>query len=280
VNYNQNKNLTLAQRIRLSMNASALFEHCVGGPPDEWQRNVLNEVANAANDTTVKPRRFHIAASRQSGKSECVSVAALFVGLYSALAGRPVLIISPSERQSLITLDRIRHHLRTIPESPSARIVQENAGSFTIESGTTWLGLPGSQDGNSIRGYSGVGAVVVDECARVSRETLASVTPMLSTSRGLLICLSTPIDRTDYFGEIATLRPPDWSFHEARASSNPRIDPEFLASERRSMGQARYACEYELSYDVAGGSGFFDREMIRAAIKPAGSVPAFEWSKQ
>jgi hypothetical protein len=275
------KPLTLAQRLALSMDPSALFEHCVGGPADLWQAKLMREVAVVANDLSAKlPRRFHVGASRSSGKSECVSICALFIGLYSALAGRVILVISPSERQSLITLDRIRQHLYAVPASKGSRIIRENVSSFTIANGTTWIGLPGSQDGNTARGYNGAGCVVVDECARVSRETLQSVTPQLSTSRGILLCLSTPVDRTDYFGEIATRQLPDWSYHEARASENPRIDPEFLESERRSMGQARYACEYELSYDMAGGESYFDREMIRAAIKPAGTVPPLELERR
>lgn len=52
------------------------------------------------------------------------------------------------------------------------------------------ISLPGSQD--TVRGFSGVRLLIVDETARVANDLYPAVRPMLAVSSGRLLALSTP----------------------------------------------------------------------------------------
>ena len=118
--------MRISERLALAMDPSLMFLRCVGAPPDPWQAKLLAAMARAANDKAVTPRRFHVACSRQSGKSRTVSVAATWVGAFSALAGRPIVIVSASERQANNLANLVRQNLRSLGDDPSLQVRREN----------------------------------------------------------------------------------------------------------------------------------------------------------
>jgi hypothetical protein len=56
----------------------------------------------------------------------------------------------------------------------------------------------------TIRGYSGVDLLVLDEAARVPDDVFFAVRPMLATSNGTIICMSTPNGPAGFLWEAAT----------------------------------------------------------------------------
>jgi hypothetical protein len=56
----------------------------------------------------------------------------------------------------------------------------------------------------TIRGYSSVGLLIIDEAARVPDELYHGVRPMLEASDGRIICLSTPFGRVGLFYDAWT----------------------------------------------------------------------------
>jgi hypothetical protein len=66
-----------------------------------------------------------------------------------------------------------------------------------LENGSRIVSLPGKQD--TVRGFSGVRLLVVDEAARVPGELYFAVRPMLAVSGGRLLALSTPFGTVRWF---------------------------------------------------------------------------------
>ena len=77
--------------------------------------------------------------------------------------------------------------------------------------GSRVIALPGKEA--TVRGYSGVDLLVIDEAARVADELYYSVRPMLTVSGGRLVALTTPWGKRGWFFETwapapAAAKPP------------------------------------------------------------------------
>lgn len=216
-------------------------------PMDPWQRDVLR-----------KPhQRELLIIHRQGGKSATAAVAAVHCALYTP--GALVLVVSPSQRQSqelfrtILTLYRSLG--RPIPSEA------ENALSVMLENGSRIVALPA--DPTTIRGYSAVTLLVIDEAAFVSDDTMAAVRPMLAVSSGRLLAMSTPFGRRGWFYEASKSK--EWRVTTVTAEKCPRITAEFLEDERRSLGEWRYKTEYLCCFtDLAGR--MFNSDDIQAIL--------------
>jgi hypothetical protein len=225
----------------------ALFRPAFG-EPDPWQREVL--VSRAG--------RILMNCSRQSGKS---TVAAT-IGVYEALseAGALVLLLSPSLRQSQELFRKVLDVYRAAGRPVLAEA--ENRLTLELANGSRIVSLPGTE--KTVRGFSGVRLLLVDEASRVPDELHASVRPMLAVSGGRMIALSTPWGcRGFFYEEWISDRP--WLRVEVPATQCPRISKEFLAEERASMGHLFFASEYECRF-VDTLDQVFGSEHIRAAL--------------
>jgi formate-dependent nitrite reductase cytochrome c552 subunit len=89
---------------------------------------------------------------------------------------------------------------------------------------------------------------------------------MLAISAGRLLALSTPNGQTGWFHREWTTGA-GWHRTKITASDCPRIDPGFLAEERRAMTAAQYASEYDCEFTDAIDSVFHYAD-IQAAIDP------------
>ena len=101
--------------------------------------------------------------------------------------------------------------------------------------------MPGDNP-ETIRGYSAVNLLVIDEAARVSDGTMAAVRPMLAVSRGRMLAMSTPHGRQGWFYEAS--RSNEWRCTVVRATECSRITAEFLEAERAAMTAWEFAEEY------------------------------------
>jgi hypothetical protein len=186
-----------------------------------------------------------ILASRQGGKS--LTAAAL--ALREALLYPPalVLLLSPTLRQSSeMFKDKVRRLYNALGR-PVA-VAQESALSLELANGSRIISLPGIEE--TIRGYSGVRLLVIDEAARVPDNLYLSVRPMIATSRGKIVALSTPWGRRGFFYSEWVSRHP-WQRVSVSALSCPRISREFLEEERQALGDRFFSQEYLLSFEDA-----------------------------
>ena len=123
---------------------------------------------------------------RQSGKSTTTATLALHTAFYEP--GALILLLSPSLRQSQELFKKVQDVYRVL--SNPAPLQAESALRLELANGSRIVSLPGTE--GTVRGYSGVSLVVIDEAARVNDELYYAVRPMLAVSGGRLIALSTP----------------------------------------------------------------------------------------
>jgi hypothetical protein len=220
----------------------------VGLKLDPWQRDLLRSTA----------LRVLLCCARQTGKSTTAALIAIVTAIIQA--GALVLLVSPSQRQSGELFRTVMRYLREVPDAPEIRA--ESALRVELANGSRIVALPG--DERTIRGYAGAALIVLDEAARVEDELLAAIRPMLATSQGRLIALSTPFGKRGFFYEA-------WhgsdSWHRVRvpASECPRITKEFLDEELRELGAQRFAEEYNLEF-IENGDQVIRTEFFERAI--------------
>jgi hypothetical protein len=224
------------------------FAHCLGIVPDLWQVRFLRSEAP----------RVLLNCARQSGKSTMASVVALHKAL--TVPSSLGLILAPAERQAKELFSKVATAYQAlghiIPADSYRKMGMELANGSRIEA------LPGTE--KTIRGFSGVDLLVVDEASRVADELYYAVRPMLAVSGGSLMMLSTPYGKRGAFFEEWT-NGIGWERYEVPASRCPRISKTFLEEERRSLPRRVYRQEYECSFEETDDQ-VFSFEDVAAAI--------------
>ena len=154
-----------------------------GMEPDGWQQRLL--ASNAA--------RMLLLCCRQAGKSTAAAALALRVALLQPRS--PVLLLSPSLRQSGELFRKVLDLFGALGRP--MQVTAESALRLELANGSRIVSLPA--DEATIRGFSGVALLIIDEAARVPDELYRAVRPMLAVSNGQLVCLSTPYGQRGFF---------------------------------------------------------------------------------
>jgi hypothetical protein len=226
----------------------ALIARDAGITPDPWQEKLLRD----------RPRRALLLCARQSGKSTVTALTALDTAIYEAPA--LVLLVSPSQRQSAELFRTVMGFHSKLPGAPALNA--ESVLKAEMANGSRILALPGTE--RTIRGYAAADLVVIDEAARVEDELLSAVRPMLATSNGRLIALTTPAGKRGWFHETWT-GSEDWTRIQVAADQCPRISQEFLDEELRELGAQRFSEEYGLAF-LDPDEAVFPSAVIAAAF--------------
>ena len=66
--------------------------------------------------------------------------------------------------------------------------------------------------------------------------------PMLSTTDGTIILMSTPFDKSHFFYQAYSS--PVWSRYHFKTSDNPLVTKEFLDKQREFLGERRFTQEH------------------------------------
>lgn len=222
-------------------------------PPDPWQEEVLRSNAS----------RILLNCSRQSGKSTITAV----LGIHKALfdAGSLILMVSATQRQSGELFRKALNVYRQLGKPIRADL--ESVLQLQLANGSRIVALPGKE--GSIRSYSGVDLLLLDEASRIADETYASVRPMLAVSQGRIVAMSTPFGTRGWWynawrGADGTYD--DWQRWEVPAMQCPRISAQFLEEERRNLGYWWYEQEYMCRF-LDSQSAAFRQEDIDAAVQ-------------
>jgi hypothetical protein len=238
----------LAADLALALDPAGLMR-LQGLEPDDWQASVLRS----------ESRRQLLLAARQSGKSSVSACLALHQALY--VPGSLVLILAPSLRQSSELFRKVAALYGALGQTVPAD--SETALQLRLTNGSRILSLPGKEA--TVRGFSGVALLVVDEAARVPDELYFSVRPMLAVSGGRLVALSTPFGKRGWFhDEWESGR--EWQRTKITADQCPRISPEFLEEERAALGDWWYAQEYDCQF-VDTTDQVFAYDLVMAATR-------------
>jgi len=222
---------------------------------DDWQRAVLLSDAH----------QIILLVTRQGGKSTVSSIRALHRALYTPAS--LVLLLAPSYRQSKELFRKIKDALASLPFA--VPVASESALELEFSNLSRIIALPGKEE--TIRGFSGVSLLVVDEAARVPDALYQGVRPMLAVSGGDIILLSTPFGKRGFFHHEWTEGGNAWHRVKVTADDCPRISREWLATERKSIGEWWFRQEYLCDFVETDDQVFAYEDVQRALdcdVKP------------
>ena len=241
--------MSLHRDLMHGLNPVCFSQEALGFMPDTWQAKVMQS----------ENRRILLNCSRQAGKSTTTAVIALHRALYYPAS--LILLISPSLRQSSELFKKVTVLHKNFEGGPE--LTEDNRLSLQMNNGSRIVSLPSSEA--NIRGFSGASLIIEDEASRVPDDLYRAIRPMLAVSNGRLILMSTPFGKRGHFHEEWTNGGDQWQRVEIKATDCSRIKPEFLESERASLGEwwfrQEYLCEFVETTDQV-----FSYEYIMQAI--------------
>jgi phage terminase large subunit-like protein len=242
----ENEDLT-----KIADNPTLFAQSALGFEPFDYQQKLLND----------KSQRVIACMGRQTGKTTTIAVKAIHYAY--TYENTTTLIISPSMRQSMIMFDKI---LTVIHKNPLLResITRKTRTIIQLTTGSQIIALPCSE--HLLRGYT-ANLVIADEAAFIPESILTEIVfPMLSTTNGTAILLSTPWDKNHFF--YKAFLNPQYSTHKIQSSENPLIPQAFLSEMQQNMTAEAYKREYLAEFTEAAAS-YFPQELIRKCIEHA-----------
>jgi phage FluMu gp28-like protein len=236
---------------RLREDPVVFAETILGFCPFQYQAELLRS----------QSKRIVACWARQTGKTTAIAVKVVHFAFTNAKT--TTLIVSRGLRQSMIMFGVIEGMVKTHPILRKS-VVKATRTLIELRNGSHIIALPCGPDGSSLRGHT-AHLVVMDEAAFMPEDVIASVIfPMLATTNGRAIMLSTPWGR-DHMFYRSFKNPNYWSQH-VRAEECPRISKEFLEEQRLDIGELRYKMEYEAEF-VEDENSFFKQDLIRECVE-------------
>jgi hypothetical protein len=217
-----------------------------GFDPDPWQREFLS----------ARDQMNLILCARQVGKSLAVSMLALHACL--TRPGGLTVIVAQREKQAA---EMLRKSVTAFYKVGSPLPVKASGAThFELANGARILALPGEE--KAMHGPT-ADLLVIDEASRVPDAVFHAASPQLSASKGRLVALSTAFAKTGWFYREWT-EGQGYRRWSITAYDCPRHTREFLAAERRRMGDRWFELAYLIVFgdDVAA---VFSAEAIAAA---------------
>ena len=211
--------MTLSELASLQLDPSLILVR-MGMEPDSWQKKLLLSTAP----------QVLLNCSRQAGKSTTTAVLAIHQSLFTPKS--LTLLLSPSDRQSGEIFRKVLTAYNALGRP--LELVKRTERAMELSNGSRIVSLPGKEE--TVRCFSGVNLLILDEAARVPDDLYKSVRPMLATSKGRIIGLSTPKGQRGWFWREYTGDNP-WLRICATYHDCPRITEEFVQGELRSLGQ-------------------------------------------
>lgn len=222
------------------------FAQRLGFDPDQWQADMLRSEQSVL-----------LNCSRQVGKSTVAALKALYRALHREK--QLILLLSPSLRQSSELFRKVIEFWALVD---GIEAEAETKLTIEFENHSRIVSLPGKE--GTIRGFSSVNYIIVDEAARVEDTNYFSVRPMLAVSGGSLDALSSPFGTRGWWFEEWRHGGKAWERIEIPATQCPRIPPAFLEAERRRMGQWWFEQEYMCKFSDAETSAFRYEDIMAA----------------
>ena len=147
-------------------------EEWLGFKPDAAQKKML----------LSKAKRGILNCTRQWGKSTVAALMAVHRAFF--YPGSLVIVASPTERQSAEFLLKARYFMQLL--KIPVRGDGHHRNSLRFPNGSRIVGLPGK--GNTLRGYSEVSLMIIDEAARVPDEMYKALRPSMAVGEAICGC--------------------------------------------------------------------------------------------
>ncbi len=222
----------------------------LGFEPDVRQAEVLSSSA----------KRAILNCTRQWGKSTIAAAKAVHRAVTQDKS--LVLVASPTDRQSAELIRKAAEMVMTLGITP--RGDGDNQTSLLFPNGSRIVGLPGMEA--TVRGFSAVSLLLIDEASRVDDAMYKALRPMLAVGHGDMWLMSTPNGKRGFFYECWERDATDeWFRVRVPATECARIPAEFLEGERWVIGAQWFAQEYMVEF-VDNGTAVFGRDLVERAV--------------
>ena len=224
----------------------------LGFQPDEPQARILREA--------LQFKQIMLNCSRPWGKSTVVAVLALYWLLMNR--GATVLVVGPVQKQAGETVGKVRFFLKKL--GIRTRGDRANPGAAVLPNGSRIIALPAVEA--SVRGFSAVGLLIIEEASGVPDEACLALLPCLSVSDGDLIVLSTPKGKRGFFYREMTEERPDVLRHTGPVTECGRVSERVLVVEK-SRGDEYFRQEYLCEF-VEDGKYLFNEGLVKKMGNP------------
>jgi hypothetical protein len=194
----------------------------LGLAPDDPQCEVLRSTA----------KRGILNCTRQWGKSTVAAAKALHRAFTTPKC--LVLVASPGERQSAEWMRKAGDMLDQM--GVPRRGDGDNSISLLLPNRSRIVGLPGTEA--TVRGFSAVSMLLIDEASRVEDSMYKALRPMLAVGDGDMWLMSTPNGKQGFFYDSWEHGGDGWMRMRVTAPECPRISKEFLEEQRSTIGDA------------------------------------------
>ena len=199
-NLQTNREITAKKLLLVPEDSSVFAKDFFGFEPKEYQASLLRD----------QSKRIVVRWSRQAGKTTCIALRAIWFGC--KYPKTLTLIVAPTLRQSMIMADRIQDFLEGLPKETRAALVEKiQRTTVHFRNGSRIIALPNSPQ--LLRGYT-ANQCIVDEAGFIKDDQLVFYNilyPMLSTTDGTLIAISTPWSKDSVFYRMC--QAPEFSKH-------------------------------------------------------------------
>ena len=236
---------------KLAEDPTLFAELLLNFTPFPYQQKLLND----------KSKRIVACMGRQTGKTTTIASKAIHYAYTHP--NTTTLIISPSLRQSMIMFDKIQNQINQNPILTKS-ITRKTRTIIQLTNKSQIIALPCSQ--NLLRGYTAQ-LTICDEAAFIPEQVITQIIfPMLSTTNGTAVFLSTPWGK-DHFFYKAFLNP-NYNTHKVKSKQCPLIKPEFLQEMQQNMTHEAYQMEYEAEF-TENQNSYFPQDLIRKTVELA-----------
>jgi hypothetical protein len=216
---------------------------------DPWQRAAL----------TTDRHDVLLLVTRQGGKGEVATLLALDKLLNDP--GSTTVVVSRADRQAKRLLRRIKRRYRQLSDVPPP--IVESQYALELRNGSEILALPGSEE--TIRGIEAVDLLVIDEAALVQDDLFTAVYPMLATTDGRCIAMSTARGKRGWFWHEWEHGGDEWHRERVTWEQIPRFKPAWIERTRRRLGDWMFRQEFGCEF-VDDVEQIYGTDLVLAAL--------------
>jgi hypothetical protein len=200
--------------------------------------------------------------SRQWGKSTVAAIKA--VHLAKTRPKSLVLVVSPTGKQVHEFVRKASEFVQQLEIWP--RGDGDNECSLLFPNGSRIVGVPGQE--KTLRGFSAVSLLLMDEASRVDDDAYKAARPMLAVGGGDLWLMSTPAGKRGFFYEEWAHGGDRWERVSVTGAECSRLDQKHIEEETMKQGDRWFRQEYCCEFMDTDAS-LFDSDVVRAAITDA-----------
>ncbi len=218
----------------------------------------------------VKNKRVAAIWCRQSGKSTCVAMYALYMCFVNK--NFSIMVVAPTQEQSREMYGKLR---KVAEENDLIRFCLKSSSQteLNFHNGSRIRALPCGPEGITIRGFT-ADIVIMEESGYIKDSIVSEVIlPMIASrqSFGQVIKIGTPKGKNNFFESCYGKETNYVVFHYdwRIVVGENQISQEFIDEQRRNLTQMEFDTEYEAKF-IEDSDAYFKQKLIDSCVEDYG----------